>query len=341
MENTFHIQWHITDLCNLRCRHCYQDIFSAKNDLSFSDMEKIFFNIEGFVKSLKKKLVLDLTGGEPFLHKDWKKLLSLASDSGTVAELGIITNGFFLDEKTTVFLEQSRKLKALKISAEGASKKSYEFFRGEGTPERFTECCRMIKERLPETEKILMFTLLKENMEEIIPLFELMKNYNFNKLIVERFIPWGRGRKISGGSVVPGESWEKAITLLCEKCGVEPDMETLLPYRGFMVRRDKKNRFRLFGAPCIVGVDGIAVMPDGTVFPCRRFPLKIGNLKETPLGDIWENSDTLKILRDKSLLKGKCKECKISNCKGCRALAYSITGDFMEEDPLCIKTSGG
>ncbi len=338
MENTFHIQWHVTDLCNLRCRHCYQDKFSAKNDLPFSEMEKIFFNIEEFVKSLHKKLVLDITGGEPLLHKNWKKLLLLASDSDSVAELGMITNGFFLDEKNISFLEKFKKLKALKISAEGASKKSYEFFRGEGTYEKFIESCLMIKERLPETEKILMFTLSKENTEEIIPLLELMKNYNFNRLIVERFIPWGRGRKIFGGSVISREDWERTITLLCKKCGIEPDMEILLPYRGFMVRRDKKNRFRLFGAPCIVGVDGIAVMPDGTVFPCRRFPLKIGNLKETPLAEIWEDSKILKTLRDKSLLKGKCKECKISNCTGCRALAYSITGDFMEEDPLCLKS---
>ncbi|MBN1445213.1 MAG: radical SAM protein [Candidatus Omnitrophica bacterium] len=341
MENTFHIQWHITDLCNLRCRHCYQDVFNAKNNLPFAAMEKIFFNMEKFVKSRKKKLVLDITGGEPLLHKNWKELFSLASGSDAVAELGIITNGFFLDGKNTAFLERCGKLKALKISAEGASKKSYEFFRGEGTYEKFTESCRMIKERLPGTDKILMFTLAKENTEEITPLFEFMENYNLNKLIIERFIPWGRGREISGGSVISREEWEKTVTLLCEKCGIEPDMESLLPYRGFMVRMDgKKNRFRLFGAPCIVGVDGIAVMPDGTVFPCRRFPLKIGNLKETSLAEIWEHSETLKTLRNKSLLKGKCKECKISNCTGCRALAYSITGDFMEEDPLCLKSSG-
>ncbi|MDP2968527.1 MAG: hypothetical protein Q8P64_04890, partial [Deltaproteobacteria bacterium] len=28
MKDTFHIQWHITNLCNLRCQHCYQDDFS-------------------------------------------------------------------------------------------------------------------------------------------------------------------------------------------------------------------------------------------------------------------------------------------------------------------------
>jgi radical SAM protein with 4Fe4S-binding SPASM domain len=92
----------------------------------------------------------------------------------------------------------------------------------------------------------------------------------------------------------------------------------------------------LFGAPCIVGKDGIALMPDGTVYPCRRFPLKIGNLREEKLEDILATSDVTKKLNNKNYLKGKCKTCIIDSCFGCRALAYSVTGDFLAEDPLCL-----
>ena len=337
MKNTFHIQWHITDLCNLRCRHCYQDVFNSRNDLPFSDMEKIFLNIEDFVGIHGKRLVLDITGGEPFLHKRWKDILSLVSAPEVTQEIGIITNGFPLDEEIVSFLETADKFKSLKISAEGATAESYEFFRGRGTYEKFMECCRLVRGRLQGKDRTLMFTVARENTGQVTPMLELMETYDFNKLIIERFIPWGRGRRMSGGSVISREEWERILVLLCEKCGIETDMDGLLPYRGFMVKRDgRRGRFHLFGAPCIVGVDGIAVMPDGTVFPCRRFPLGIGNLKETSLAQIWEQSEVLKTVRDKSLLKGKCEGCKIKNCRGCRALAYSMTGDFMEEDALCL-----
>ncbi len=335
MEKTFHIQWHITDVCNLRCRHCYQDTYTAKSELPFAEIEKIFSDIADFVKSRGQKLVLDITGGEPFLHKRWKEILSIVDSSGIVKELGIITNGFFLNEKNLEFLGTMKKLKAVKISAEGATKESYEFYRGPDTYERFIDACGTLKTSLPKIRKILMFTLTDENDGQVPGLFDFINLYGFNAFILERFIPWGAGRGIKETVASKGK-WEKVLDVLCKKTDTEADAGDLAPYRGFMVQKTRKG-FNLFGAPCIVGIDGLAVMPDGTVFPCRRFPLKIGSLCETPLMQIWEEAEVLKSVRDRRLLKGKCKQCKISSCYGCRALAYSMTGDFLEEDPLCLK----
>lgn len=332
MENTFHIQWHITDRCNLRCLHCYQDNFSSKSELPFSSLKEIFSNIVDFVKSRRQKLVIDITGGEPFLHKRWKELLSLVYHNPEVKRTGIITNGFFLDEENIKFLGYFENL-TLKVSAEGVGKKMFEIFRGKDTYKKFMDVCEKLKDCLSNTEKVLMFTLTKENAGEVLYLFDFIKKYNFNAFILERFIPWGRGRNISE-SVISPEEWLYILKLLCNICNTEKYMDSLLPYRGFMVRVDNKGEYDLFGAPCIIGTDGIAIMPDGTVFPCRRFPLSIGNMLEVSLKDIWETSSILNKLRNFPL-KGKCKDCRIKNCRGCRALAYSITGDFLEEDPLC------
>jgi MoaA/NifB/PqqE/SkfB family radical SAM enzyme len=76
-------------------------------------------------------------------------------------------------------------------------------------------------------------------------------------------------------------------------------------------------------------------MPEGNVFPCRRLPITIGNLLETPLRQIWEESDLLGKLRKKKNLKGKCGTCGMRECRGCRSLAFSLTGDFLGEDPHC------
>lgn len=331
MEKTFHIQWHITDRCNLRCLHCYQDDFSSKSEIPLSSLEKIFSNVMDFVEDRKQKLVIDITGGELFLYSHWKELLQMVYQHPAVKKTGIITNGFFLEENTG-FLDGFEKL-AVKISAEGIKEKTFELFRGKGNYKIFINICKNLKMHLPVREKLLMFTLTKYNLEDVPYLFDFIKEYNFNAFIIERFIPWGRGRKITEALISPAE-WLSTLRTLCDRCGLDEDINPLLPYRGFMVSMDKRG-YHLFGAPCIVGTDGIAIMPDGTVFPCRRFPLAIGNLLETPLKYIWEQSEVLRKLRNKNFLQGKCKGCKIKNCRGCRAIAYSITGDFLEEDPLC------
>ncbi len=335
MENTFHIQWHITDVCNLRCKHCYQETYTRKTELSFSGMQNIFSNIADFVKKRKQKLVIDITGGEPFLYKKLKDIISVVGRDEIVQELGIITNGHFLNEEILDYLENCKRFKALKISAEGVTKELYEYYRGKDTYERFIKSCETMK-HLQRTEKVLMFTLTKSNVGQVPYLFDFIEDYGLDSCIIERFIPWGSGTKIRD-DVVSKEEWKNTLNVLCEKTGVQVDIEEIAQYRAFMFKRgSQKKEFFLFGAPCIVGTDGVAVMPDGTVFPCRRLPLKIGNLTESSLMQIWEQSDVLKKARNRYLLKGKCKNCNISSCFGCRALAYSLTGDFMEEDPLCI-----
>ncbi len=334
MEKTFHIQWHITDRCNLRCRHCYQETYRKQNELPLEEIQKVFFNISNFVKGRGQKLVLDITGGEPFLYKGWKEIIHLTGQSDIIKELGIITNGFFLTPENIEFLGNLKTFTSIKISAEGITKPSYEYYRGKNTYGRFIIGCEVLKTSLPKVKKFLMFTLTKKNADMVPGLFDFIKYYNLDGFIIERFIPWGVGRAIKE-TVVSLEEWKNVLKTLCEKTGVDPDISTLIPYRGFMVLAGKR-KFSLFGAPCIVGIDGIAVMPDATVFPCRRFPLNIGNLRQSPLEKIWKESGVLKNARNKSLLKGRCKGCKIKNCYGCRALAYSLTQDYLEQDTLCI-----
>jgi radical SAM protein with 4Fe4S-binding SPASM domain len=73
----------------------------------------------------------------------------------------------------------------------------------------------------------------------------------------------------------------------------------------------------------------------GGLFTVRRFPISVGNLLEKSLNEIWEKSELLEKLRDKTNLKGKCGRCEVEDCSGCRSLALSLTGDYFEEDPHC------
>lgn len=301
-----------------------------------SDLKKIFENITSFLRERELSLVLDITGGEPFLYREWERLLDYIYSSSSVEKAGIITNGLFLNDKILKCLNNYPGLH-LKFSAEGTDEKTYESFRGKGTFQKFIKNLELIKES--SFEKTLMFTLLNINPGEVEKLFHFCTIYGIDSFIIERFIPWGMGSAIRDSIITP-DKWIKTIKTLVERVegsviSDKSELYSLLPYKGFMVKREGEN-FELYGAPCITGKDGIAIMPDGTVFPCRRFPKKIGNLLVAPLEDIWKNSRVLKKLRDKKYLKGKCKSCEIKDCAGCRALSFSITGDFLEEDPLCF-----
>ncbi|HOJ40570.1 MAG TPA: radical SAM protein [bacterium] len=330
MAKSFHIQWHITDVCNCRCRHCYQDSFSSETQRPVSELKTIFENVSGFLQKKKMKLTVNLTGGEPLLHPDWPALVEFLSAQEVVKELGIITNGYFISRHLH-FLSNFPRLK-LRLSAEGVDKTTYEFFRGSGGWEKFLEGVAAARET--GLEMTLMFTLLETNASQLEPALEFAWKHDFRQVIVERFIPWGRGQCLRE-KVVSRSNWFQVARALLAYCGLEEDLSVLAAYRAFMVVKKKKG-WLLLAAPCIVGQDGLALMPDGTVYPCRRFALAIGNLTGQRLEEIWQSSPVLKMVRHRSFLKGACRDCQVKECTGCRALAYALTGDFLEEDPLCF-----
>jgi radical SAM protein with 4Fe4S-binding SPASM domain len=331
MEDFF-IQWHITNFCNLRCRHCYQDDFSEARDLPFSGLQKVSANLLATIGGWNRKACIHLTGGEPLLKPEIFPLLQYLDQSPVVEELGIITNGLLLDKSMVERLAEFPKLRKIKISLDGPDPATNDSIRPAGTFQLVQQSLAGFKS-LRRFEVILMFTVMKRNVESLPAYIRLAREWGVKSLIIERFIPWGRGSRIREEVLTPGQ-WRKMVHSLYERFGLEMEDEDFSPFQAFQIDfRD--NQPELLGAPCVLGTDGLCVMPDGVVFPCRRFPLPIGNLLKDPLKTIWENSDVLKSVRRKEKLKGKCGSCPIQECTGCRSLAYALTGDFLAEDPHC------
>jgi radical SAM protein with 4Fe4S-binding SPASM domain len=75
----------------------------------------------------------------------------------------------------------------------------------------------------------------------------------------------------------------------------------------------------------------------GNVYPSGFLPIHAGNVRETPLADIYRNAPIFKSLRDTSKLEGKCGACEYKEiCGGSRARAYAVTGDPLAPEPCCI-----
>lgn len=64
----FYFQWHITERCNKRCAHCYQDEYPA-TDLPLTDLEVVLDRMDEALVKWGLRGSLSLTGGEPFVRQ--------------------------------------------------------------------------------------------------------------------------------------------------------------------------------------------------------------------------------------------------------------------------------
>ena len=332
MNDSFYIQWHITNFCNLRCKHCYQDDFSKKSDLDGPGLIAVADNILTALKAWDRTACIHLTGGEPLLKPELFLLLDYLDRQPAIEELGIITNGLPITPETVSRLSVFSKLKKMKVSLDGADAQVHESIRSRWTFEKVIHALSLLK-RKERFEIILMFTVMKRNYKNLSSLLALCQDLGIDGFILERFVPWGRGREI-GGEVLSKDQWKETIKILLDFISPDGEESPFLPYQAFQIQFGEQEP-ELLGAPCVAGVDGLCIMPEGNVFPCRRFPVSVGNLLVQPLEEIWKGSEILEKLRKKENLKGKCRDCEIEDCRGCRSLALSLTGDYLEEDPHC------
>ncbi len=99
MKQYFSFQWHITDDCDQRCKHCY--IFSENackhlDSMSWVQMQDTFYNCLDFCEVHDRLPYFYITGGDPILHPDFWRLLGLMKQHGI--PFTILGNPFHLDD---------------------------------------------------------------------------------------------------------------------------------------------------------------------------------------------------------------------------------------------------
>jgi len=89
---------------------------------------------------------------------------------------------------------------------------------------------------------------------------------------------------------------------------------------------------------CLAATEFAFISARGDVQTCGFLDISAGNLVENgfDFADIWLNSKFLNDLRKLSEYKGACSACAyLAVCRGCRARAYSMLGDYLQQDPIC------
>ena len=169
MKPYFAVQWHITDFCDQRCKHCY--IYSEGHDriisTSHAELERTLAEIRSFCAKIGREPYIYLTGGDPILHPDFWHLLSLFQSQEI--RFCVMGNPFHLTDDVCGRMRDAGCVK-YQLSLDGLER-THDRFRKKGSFRATMEAARRI--RKSGMWLALMSTVSRANMDEIPRVIDL------------------------------------------------------------------------------------------------------------------------------------------------------------------------
>lgn len=335
----FYIQWHLTNRCQQNCKHCYID--KDCEELNFLDLEKILVDLSDSIqKRHKKDLRIAFSGGDPFLHKDFFKLLERTRDLGI--KIDILGNPHLLNNETIKFLKKIQ-INYFQLSLDG-DEETHDFFRGQGSYRKVIKAIRGLRKN--NITVGIKFTVSKINKDKIWKVIDVCEKEGVNVFSFDAFIPEGRGEALRK-DMLSADDYKELLEKFLDKKEQE-DLKVRLEISDSLVAllyRDKEKTKELdrlgyknekVCSGCSVGIRSLSILPDGTVLPCRRLPIKIGIFPKDKFDDIFWGKKMGEFRKIEKL--EKCRNCDlIKVCRGCPARAYAIYNNYFKIDPLCWK----
>ncbi|MCW4045691.1 MAG: radical SAM protein [Candidatus Bathyarchaeota archaeon] len=339
------VSYAVTKACNLRCLHCHVEAEEAlTNELT---LKEAMYAIDEMAALGTEALIF--SGGEPLLRKDF--VLALAEycvDAGIIPAM--LTNGVLLNHKTALALKDSG-IMAVGIPIDSSVPECHDKLRN--VPGTFNKAVDAIKACLEVDLEVVVTTMaLRDNFDDLPKRIELLAKLGVEQAAVYDLVPVGRGKDIMDLAMTPTQRTslmrylqrmqeeKEMVFTMSGGIPLYPDIVSNLHEFNGTKPRDLLLKQFWIHAPigCHAGIAYFSLRPDGDIYPCTFLPVKVGNIRQQSLTHIWRNSKILNELRDRSKLKGKCRECPYSNtCGGCRGRAYACSGDYLETDPVCLQ----
>jgi MoaA/NifB/PqqE/SkfB family radical SAM enzyme len=343
-EKDFFFQWHLTGRCNLACSHCYQEGAPGREAdaaaiAKIADAAADTVAAWGQSYGIAFSPAFNVTGGEPLILPGIMDVLTLLKGKGFGVSL--LTNGTLVDR------EKARRLADLlddvQISVEGPER-VHDAIRGQGSLAGAMRGAELLAAAgIPVN---LNVTLSRLNIDCIDDVIAMARDAGAQRVGFSRLVPSGRGRDLAREMLSPDEVRDAYARLLG---GGAAAAEPAVPIRistGDPIASALEGAQGDCGAfpyaGCAAGVSGLTILPDGTLLPCRRLPVPIGNALTGSIRRVWAESPVLETLRDRKSYKGRCGACeRWAECRGCRAIAYASSGlsgraDLCADDPQCF-----
>lgn len=340
-SHDFFLQLHVTSRCNLRCSHCYQ---SEMHGVEMS-LEQICMAVDEVSDTLSAwqeayglefDVSSNVTGGEPLLRDDLAEILLHMKERGF--SIYLLSNGTLVDRVKALELARIG-LEGIQVSIEGPEA-VHDGIRGAGN---YRAAIAGVEALLGAGHSVAMnMTLSALNADDFFEMAHAAKDMGVHRFGFSRIVPYGSGRDLAQHMLL-AEQVHELYKRISEHDFGEMRIVTGDPVASCMLFPDMtKNTGDIPLGGCAVGLSGVTFMPDGSILPCRRLPITLGNILTDSFREIWTSSEVLARIRDRSGYQGNCGSChRWASCRGCRAIAYAHTllsgeGDYLADDPQCF-----
>lgn len=321
-SSVFVLQWHITQACDLHCKHCYD-----RNDYAPMELDhgiRVLDELRAFCKDKNVRGQVSFSGGNPLLYRHFLELYRAAAERGfETAILGNPAPWKKLDE-----IMKIQEPDFFQVSLEGLREQNDDV-RGPGHFDRTLAFLDLLREK--GIYSMVMLTLTRDNMGQVIPLADMLRGrvdaFNFNRLAMV-----GEGANLS----LPSQrEFMKFLEEYLDAAGENPVMGLKDNLMNIIRHRRGDGPFGgCSGYGCGAAFNFIALLSDGEAHACRKFPSPIGNVYEQGIAEVYGSGTAARY----RVGTRACSGCPIRPvCGGCLAVAHGCGLDFFEErDPFCF-----
>ncbi|GGC74514.1 radical SAM protein [Thalassobacillus devorans] len=353
-ENPFIVIWELTRACELKCLHCRAEAQYRRDprELSFEDGKKLIDDIYEMDNPM-----LVFTGGDPLMRPDVFDIAEYAVKKGVRVSMTPSAT----PNVTKEAMEKAKEvgLSRWAFSLDGPNAAIHDHFRG--TSGSFDLTMNAIKYLHELNMPIQINTVISRyNYDHLDEMAALIEELDCVLWSVFFLVPTGRGQEKDMITSVEHEKTFKWLYDLSKRVPFDIKTTAAQHYRRVVIQnkiREKQatgegiNYKDALMNGTTGQIDGLGRAPKGVndgngfvfishigdVYPSGLLPIKAGNVKETPLGEIYRESEVFQNLRNPDAYKGKCGVCEFRHvCGGSRSRAYAMTGDYMESEPYCV-----
>jgi selenobiotic family peptide radical SAM maturase len=318
----FSLQWHLTDACELHCRHCYGQ--RSNTAVSYLRGMRVLEQLGCFCRAHYVSGEIAMTGGNPFLNPDFLPLYEEAWARGF--EVSIMGNP--VSERMLERLCEIHKPTRFQVSLEGLEEHN-DWIRGRGNYGRVFEYLQLLSAfGVPSA---VMLTLTAANLDQVLPLAEELRGRT-DAMAFTRLCPSGNGAELEAAGA---ERYHRFIEDYLQASIRNPVLECKENLINLKLHETGGILFNgCTGFGCGAAFNTVAVLPDGEVHACRKFPSSVGNLYRQSLEEIYFSVPA----REYRSGMQACDHCAILHvCGGCWAAAGAQGSPAQACDPFCWK----
>lgn len=317
----------LTPVCNMDCKMCYVRL-SQQTQRSIGALADAQQWLELGREARKAgMLYLLITGGEPFMHPQFRQIMEGLHKMGFL--ITINSNGTLIDEDVVSWLKNCPPVR-INISLYGASNETYAALCG--NPRGFTQttkAIRLLKEAGIQVK--LNCSLMPHNvgdLEKIVTYAE--ENGLVLQVATYMFPPIRKDGALVGTN--DRFSPQDAAYYMAYTDYLQLGSERFLAQEGKIpapLCPEVSNEQFGDGIRCRAGKCSFWITWQGNMLPCGMFPTESSpNVFHDPFEKVWDQ-----VKRDTAAIRlpGQCAHCSAKNfCHACAAMVIAESGNFQK-----------